>query len=228
MRCAYCDAALFVDRSGLLLHYQLPRLLDRDQATAQLRRWMAGNETVKDLDRKATLGELTPLSFPVWMFRLGGERGETVRIEPAAPTPIAQLADLRIPAGTLEPYAEGSADDGIRQVTAQVPLPTARGWLGEAASRVRETALVRLPLWEAHYRYQDRAYTALIDGSTGVVLAAVFPAKAESPYWLAAGLGLLLFSGLGLAIDNLLFKLVAYGAAGVPVALVAYWVARKS
>jgi hypothetical protein len=228
VRCAYCDAALYVDRNGLLLHYQLPRLLDREQTLAQLRRWMAGNETIKDLDRKASLGALHPISFPVWMFRVAGERGERVRIEPAAPTPIAQLADLAIPAGALEPYDESAADPDTRRVAAEVPLSTALGWLGDGASRVRESALVRLPLWEAHYRYQDRAYTALIDGSTGEVVASVYPAKAESPFVVAAALGLLVFGAFGIAISNPIWKLAAYLAAAVPVGLVAYWVAHKS
>ncbi len=229
LRCAFCDAALFVDRSGLVLHYRLPRLLDRDQATAALKRWMAGNQTVKNLDRKATLASATPIWFPVWMFRLAGDQGEEIRIQPAAPTPISQLADLRIPAGELKPFTaemqESHAPAENRQPT--IPIETARGWLGEAAERVRETARVHLPLWECRYQYEDRGYVALVDGSTGTVMASVFPEKAESPFWLVALTGLILFALAGLVISHPLLKLLTYGALALPLTLLAYWVSRK-
>ena len=62
--------------------------------------------------------------------------------------------------------------------------------------------------------------------TTGSVLAAVFPAKAESPYYLTAALGLVLFLVLGFAISNPFLKVLAYAATGLPLALVAYWVTR--
>ncbi len=199
---------------------------------------MAGNETVKDLDRKATLHAATPIWFPVWMFRLAGEGGEEVRIQPAAPTPISQLADLRIPAGELKPFTNddaGETEDSGSQLDEpeldrrrpSVPIETARGWLGEAAQRVQETARVHLPLWECRYRYEDRSYIALVDGSTGAVIASVFPAKAESPFRLVAILGLILFALAGLAISHPLLKLMAYGVLAVPLTFLAYWVSRK-
>jgi hypothetical protein len=163
------------------------------------------------------------VSFPVWLFRLRGERGEEVRIEPAAPTPIPQLADLEVPAGKLEAYAR---EDGAEETAATVPLETARGWLGGRAGSAIETALVHLPLWRCRYGYGGQRYTALVDASTGAVLAAVFPAKAETPYYLTAALGLVLFLALGFAIGNPLVKVLAYAASGVPLALVAYWVTR--
>jgi LSD1 subclass zinc finger protein len=223
LRCAFCDAALFVDRGGLVSHYALPRLLDRAQAAEALRRWMAGNETVKDLDQRATLEAPEPLSFPMWLFRVGGGRGEEVRVEPAAPTPIPQLVDLEVPAGKLEPYRR---EEAVEETAATVPLATARGWLGERAQRTTETALVHLPLWRCRYAYGGQSYTALVDASTGAVLASVYPAKAETPYYLTAALGLLLFLVLGFAISNPFVKLVAYAITGIPLALIAYWVTR--
>ncbi len=58
-------------------------------------------------------------------------------------------------------------------------------------------------------------------------MAAVFPEKAEAPYYLVAAAGLILFGILGLAITNPLIKLAAYAVTGLPLALIAYWVARK-
>ena len=69
-QCQYCDATLFVDRGGVVNHYRLPPLLGADEARAALRRWMAGNETVKDLDKKSSLGGLRAVSFPMWLFRV--------------------------------------------------------------------------------------------------------------------------------------------------------------
>ncbi|HEX5758146.1 MAG TPA: hypothetical protein VF121_03035 [Thermoanaerobaculia bacterium] len=226
LACPFCGATLFVDRSGLVSHYRLPRLLDRERAAAALRRWMAGNETVKDLDRKATVEEVAPVAFPMWLFRVRRERGEDVVVEPAAPTPVPQLADLEVPAGKLEPYAAEGGE--VEEVGAGVPLATARGWIpGVAAASVGESALVHVPLWRCRYRFREQPYLAYVDGSTGAVLAAVFPAKSESPYYLVAGVGLLLFLAEGLLLSNLLVKAAAYIATALPLALLAWLVTRK-
>ncbi len=229
LTCAFCSAALFVDRSGLVSHYRLPRRLDREHALEALRRWMNGNETVKDLDKKSEVLAVEPVSFPMWLFRSQGARagggGEEVRVEPAAATPIPQLADLEIPAGALEPFRR--EDGGVEQAAASVPLDTARGWLGEASGRLTETALVQVPLWHCRYRYRGAECGAYVEGSTGAVLASVFPAKAESPYYAVAALGLALFLVEGLVIGNLLLKVMVYAVTAVPLALLAFWVTRK-
>ena len=227
LHCAFCGASLFVDRAGLVSHYRLPRLLDRAAAAEALRRWMAGNETVKDLDAKAEVRELVAVSFPVWMFRRQGERGETVVAEPAAATPEPQMADLEVPAGKLEPYR--SEDDGVEAVAASVPLATARGWLGQGAGggEVTEAALVHVPFWRAVYAFDGQTYGALVEASTGAVLASVFPAKAEAPFVLVAILGLLAFGAEGFLIVNPLWKALAYLLTSAPLAMVAWWVTRR-
>ena len=187
VRCAYCDATLFVDRAGLVSHYRLPRLLDAAQAEAALRRWMAGNDTVKGLDRGAAVEGATAMLFPMWMFRLRRGDGEVVRVEPAAATGEPGLTDLEVPAGRLEPFRSRPGDESVERVEAQVALETARGWLGQREGvgvEVTETALVHLPLWRFAYRWRGETYRALVDGSTGAVLASRFPAKSEGPFWL--------------------------------------------
>ncbi len=225
VRCAFCDAALFIDRSGLVSHYRLPRLLDQGQALEALRRWMAGNETVKDLDRLAKITAAEAVSFPMWMFRSHRQgAGETVRIEPAAATPVGELADLALPAGKLEAY---KPEAGAEAVAASVPLETARSWLGPSGEQLTETALVHLPLWRCRYRYGEQDFLALVEASTGAVLAAVFPAKAESPYYVTTVVGVLLFLIEGFLFSNPFLKLFAYLLTGLPLALIAYWVTRK-
>ena len=225
MRCAFCDAALYVDRAGVVAHYLLPRLLSAEDAAAALRRWMAGNETVKDLDAKATLGSMQPISFPMWFFRFDAGGHEETLVEPAAATPVPQLADLRVPAGQLLAYVP---ELGVEEVAAAVPLETARGWLVQrGTSEPTETALVHLPLWRSEYTFAGKSWSALVDGSTGSVIAAVFPAKAEAPYRAVAAIGLVLFIVEGLAIGNILVKLVVYGLTALPLVGLSYLVTRK-
>ena len=226
LTCRYCSASLFVDLSGIVSHFTLPRLLKAEEAKAACRRWMAGNDTVKDLDSKSEILAVDPMSFPVWLFRLQAAGGEEVSIEPAAATMIPQLADLKLPAGRLEPFR--SDEDGVESIPETVPLETALGWLQQRGDvHPTETALVRLPLWRCRYRFEGESYEVFVDASTGAVMAAVYPEKAESPYYLVAGLGLLLFTLEGLAITNPAIKFVAFVMTALPLLLLAYWVARK-
>ena len=225
-QCQYCDATLFVDRGGVVNHYRLPPLLGADEARAALRRWMAGNQTVKDLDKKSSLGAIAPVSFPMWLFRVRRGGREEAYVEPAAPTPIPQIADLKVPAGKLEPYA--GEDGGAAAVQPTIPLETARGWLDQrGVGEPEETALVQVPLWRCSYRYEGAAYEALVDGSTGAVMASVYPEKAESPYVLVAVLGLILFTVEGFLISHPVIKLLVFGMTAVPLLLIAWWVTRK-
>jgi hypothetical protein len=228
--CSFCGASIFVDRSQVVIHYRLPRLLDEGQAREALRRWMAGNDTVKDLDSLATLGAVQPASFPMWLFRLRGARGESVLVEPAAATPIGELADLDLPAGKLEPFGGGEA--GVEATDVTVPLATAKNWLvsragTNAAGDLAEQALVHVPLWRCAYQYAGKPYVALVEASTGRTFAAVFPAKAETPYIAVAALGFVLFLVEGFAIKNPFLKAVVYAVTAAPVLGVAYWVTRK-
>lgn len=45
--CEYCGTVNFLDKSESVLHYAVRPTIDDAQATAALRRWMAGNHTVK-------------------------------------------------------------------------------------------------------------------------------------------------------------------------------------
>ena len=225
-RCQYCDATLFVDRGGVVNHYRLPPLLGADEARAAVRRWMAGNETVKDLDKKSSIGAVIAVSFPMWLFRVRRGGREETYVEPAAPTPIPHLADLKVPAGKLQPY-EGESG-GVEALEATIPLVTARGWLDQrGVGEPEETALVQVPLWRCAYSFDGGDYEALVDGSTGAVMASVYPEKAESPYVLVAVLGLILFTLEGFAISNPLIKLLVYGITAVPLLFLAWWVTRK-
>lgn len=224
--CTFCGSTLFVDRSEVVSHYRLSPLLGEAEAKAALRRWMSGDDTVKDLDRKSQLESVEITSFPVWLFRVAGADGEDVYVEPAAPTLIPYLTELSIPAGRLEAYR--AEDEGVEVIDVTVPLATARGWLEQRnVGNVTETALVRMPFWRCRFQYEGQSFVAAVDASTGAVLAAVYPEKSESPYFLVAALGLLLFGLEGLLIGNIAAKLVIYILTAIPLTGLAYWVARR-
>ena len=53
--CPYCASALYLDKSKVVFHYALISTLDMKTAERTLKGWMAGNETVKDLDRAGAM-----------------------------------------------------------------------------------------------------------------------------------------------------------------------------
>lgn len=241
LTCPYCGSAVHADRSRIVFHWYLAPTLDSARAQAALARWMAGNQTVKDLDRKAHLISTAFAYFPVWYVRRQGAGEGLTLLEPAAATSVTELKSLRLPAGDLRKY-ESHLD--AEAVAPTVPLETIFGWLAErgvARDQVAEAALVHLPLFTFKYAYQGRTYTAVVEAATGSVFANLYPPKAEAPYlavgaaaaatflclstapvlgFLAGsldglGLGLLACGGLGLLAAPLLFALAAVVAARV-------------
>ncbi len=175
------------------------------------------------------------------MFKyLDSEGKETIFLEPAAAISISELRQLRLPAGDLRAY-DPQLDPQALSPT--VPLEAALSWEGERQNvkgELIETALVHIPLYTFKYTYKNDQYTAVVEGATGQTLANIYPAKAEAPYQLIAGLtaavflflaalphlGALLDPGAGFAIGLLLCL-----GAGIPAALglfgLALWVAAK-
>ena len=189
LECPFCGSAVYLDKSQVVFHWYLAATLDEANARTALARWMAGNQTVKDLDKKSRLLGISFEYFPLWYFkrRDGGGR-ETILLEPAAATSISELRRLNLPAGDLRKY-ESHLDAQSHQPT--VPLQAALGWLEQRripAQEVIEKAMVHIPLFLCKYSFKDKVYTAVIDGATGRVFASIFPAKSEAPYLLAGGL----------------------------------------
>ena len=242
LTCPYCGAAVYLDKSRVVFHWHLAPTLKEEDARAALRRWMAGNETVKDLDEKAVVAGCSFEYFPIWLFRRqepGGQ--EELLLEPAAATSVSEIRGLKLPAGDLRKY-----DPGLDPIAHRpsVPLPAAEGWLaerGRPGAEISERALVHVPLYTFKYTYKGSAYTALVEAGTGGVFANLFPAKAEAPYRMAGGLAALVFlclatfpligaaadgetgfglglaacTGIGLVAGPALFALAAWVAAKV-------------
>jgi predicted RNA-binding Zn-ribbon protein involved in translation (DUF1610 family) len=188
LTCPFCGSAVYLDKSRVVFHWALNCTVNAEQAAANLRRWMAGNQTVKDLDRKSQVVASVFQYFPLWYVK---ERDkptgrEIIYIEPAAATSISEIKSLEIPAGDLQKY-DTSLD--AQAVAPTVPFPAMLDWLaarGAHPDEIAEAAVVHLPVYLFKYQFAGKAYTAMVEGASGKVFANIFPAKAESPYFLVA------------------------------------------
>jgi hypothetical protein len=226
--CQFCGTALVVEGEGVLFHEVMLPTVDEAAAKDHLRRFMAGDQTVAGLDREAAIGAPTLEYFPFWAFTLGGDGGERVVLEPAAPSSLQGLQGLTLPAGSTR--GMGAEVTGTAAVLdPEVPVATARQWLETRfpSEHLRRTALYHVPLYRMTYAYRGRNYSAAVEAVSGRVLPADFPAKAEAPYLLVAGLALVVFGLEGLVVRNLLFKVLLYAVSAVPILGLAWWTSRK-
>jgi DNA-directed RNA polymerase subunit RPC12/RpoP len=202
--CPSCNSTVFVDKSRVVFHYAVAPTVDEAKARSLLAQWMAGNATVKDLDKKAQLVSQTFQYFPVWYFKRRVNGKEAVMLEAAAATSVSELRTLKLPAGDLQRY-DPLLDS--QSEPPSVPLDTALEWLkqrGVSQAEIAESALVHIPLYTFKYAFNAQTYTALVEAATGRALANIFPAKAEAPYRLA---------GCATALTFLLLALIPIGGA---------------
>ncbi len=181
--CRFCGATNFVDKARVVFHYQVRPTVREDGARAALNRWMAGNATVKDLDRKARINSVSFEYFPMWLVRATVQRDERVLLKPAAALSVSELGQLNIPPSDLVPF---DANAGGTIVSPTVPFETMQQWLTDnqhiAPENIREAALVHLPLYLCKYDFNQRRYTAIVDAASSKVFANIYPAKWEVPY----------------------------------------------
>ena len=241
LTCPYCSSTVYLDKSRVVFHWFVAPTLNEAQARGALARWMASNETVKDLDEKSQVTGVAFEYFPLWYFKRRQPNGqEQVLLTPAAATAVTELSHLNLPAGDLRRY---NNDLDSQSHAPSVPLTAAMDWLGQqgvAKGQVTEQSLVHVPLYTFKYNYRNAAYTAVVEGATGSVLANIYPAKAEAPYlligWITAlvclclatfpvigaldsaegfGIGLALCTGAALVVGPVLFAIAAWIAAKV-------------
>jgi hypothetical protein len=228
LECTFCASALVVDGSGTLFHEVMRPTVRHTEVAAHLRRFLAGRDTVAGLDTAARIAEARLEYFPFWAFTVKTEHGERVVLEPAAPSSLRGLQGLELPAGDTRP-ATREATGSAPTIEPEVPLATAREWLANkvGTAEIRRTVLYHLPLYRADYQYKGRTYRASVEGVSGKVLPADFPAKAEAPYVLVAVLAIAVFGLEGLIIGNLLIKAVAYLVSAPPILAVAWLISKK-
>jgi DNA-directed RNA polymerase subunit RPC12/RpoP len=228
LKCPYCDTALVVDGSATLIHEVMAPTIPLEQVPAHLRRFLGGTATVADLDKKAHLGNAELEYFPFWAFTVVGTGGERVVLQPAAPSSLQGLQGLELPPGDTRPMRE-ELTAGSPVIEPEVPLETAREWLtaryGDVS--IRQTVLYHLPMFRTPYTWQGRTYRAAVDGVSGKVFPADFPAKAEAPFVGVAALAIVVFGLEGLVIQNLILKLAAFLVSAVPILGIAWLTSRK-
>lgn len=195
LTCPFCNSTVFLDKARVVFHWFVAPTLDPQQAAGQLARWMSGSQTVKDLDKKAQVSGQTFQYFPVWYFRVGRGGQEVVALQPAAATSVSEVSRLNIPAGDLRPF---DPTVEVQSVEPTVPLEAAQQWLQQSqpGAEVKEGALVHIPIHIFKYTYKNQVFTALVEAGTGAVLANIYPAKSEAPYYLAALITALVFLAL--------------------------------
>ncbi len=242
LTCPYCASTVFLDKSQVVFHWYVAPTLDESKARGALARWMAGNQTVKDLDRKARITEVAFSYFPMWLFKRRLPSGEDrLRLLPAAATSITELKRINLPPGDLR-KSTPDIDQSAQPPT--VPLEVALAWLSQnqvPTQEVIEKSLVHVPIYTCKYFFNDRTYTAVVEGASGEVFANLYPAKAEAPYLLIGGItaliylclatfpamgalqggatglgvGLLVCSGVGFVLAPILFAIAAWIAAKI-------------
>jgi hypothetical protein len=230
-----------VEKGQTVFHYAVRATVDEAEAVAALRRWMAGNDTIKGLDREAKIDQPLFEHFPMWLIRRRRKDQETIYLEPAAALAVSELKQLSVPAGDLQPFDEFVEGDVVK---ATVPYETMLGWLkeehGVKPAEIHEVALVHLPIYHFSYSYKDRRYSAVVEAATGRVFCNIFPAKWEVPYrtlgavafmayFLAAFIplgGYLLGGGSGFGLAIIIYTVVA-AALAVPLFSAAAAVSKK-
>jgi LSD1 subclass zinc finger protein len=183
VECEYCGTTNYVEKGRTVFHYVVRTTVRENDALAALRRWMGGNQTVKDLDKKAKIEVTNFQLFPMWFTRVSSGNGEKVIMEPAAALSVSELKQSSIPAADLEPFDPTYDEDAI---TATVPYDALMQWLadnhGVQPSDVQEVSLVHLPIYQCKYSFDGRRYTAVVDAATSEVFANIYPSKWEVPY----------------------------------------------
>jgi hypothetical protein len=211
--CRFCGATNFVDKTRAVFHYQVRPTVHEDGARTALNRWMAGNATVKDLDRKSKVDSVSFEYFPMWLVRATFGRDERVLLKPAAALAVSELEQLSIPAADLVPF-DAKIDGQI--IAPSVPFETMQQWLIDdqhiAPENIREAALVHLPVYVCKYEFNKRRFTAIVDAATSKVFANIYPAKWEVPYvsiGVAAFVAFFVLSLLSLVVDFGIFLIGA-------------------
>ncbi len=181
--CSYCGTTNFIDKTRAVFHYAVRSTVQEPDALAALRRWMGGNDTVKNLDQKATIESVTFQYFPMWMVRVQQDGQEQVFLEPAAALSVSELKHLTVPAADLEAY-DHTLD--ALATTPTVPYEAMQQWLendhGLKPEASQAVSLVHLPIYVCKYSFKNQRYTAVVDAATSKVFANIYPSKWEAPY----------------------------------------------
>lgn len=243
IECPFCSSALYLDKKKVVFHYVVANNFKPNEAEGNLKRWMAGNHTVKDLDKKSQISKTSFYYFPIWLFKTKDDKGDKLYIQPAASTSISEIKKISVPAGALKFYEKGQYNED-ELVQPDVLLDSAQAWLKSAGidlATVAEAALVHVPVYQFYYSFNNHSYTAVVEASSGMVYANIYPAKSEAPFRIMFGLSIaayliatILCYALAFAlkwdekvVSAELAKVVAYILISFPLIIMAYFIAKK-
>lgn len=228
--CPYCTSALYVDRSKVVFHFVVRATLTLEDAQGKLRRWMAGNDTVKDLDRLAKIEQQELMYFPMWRFVAVRDSVDQEFSEPASSFSISEIKKIPLSGGDLQ-FFSPKEFAGVPLKEPDVLLDSAISWLQqqEAVQKdaIKEINLIHIPFYLFKYHFRNTLYQAIVDATSGRVLSSVYPAKDEIPFIGIAIAAAIAYFVIGLLIANPLLKAVIYLAMSVPLGLFAYTVTQK-
>jgi DNA-directed RNA polymerase subunit RPC12/RpoP len=243
IECPFCSSALYLDKKKVVFHYVVANNFKPNEAEGNLKRWMAGNHTVKDLDKKATISKTSFYYFPIWLFKTKDSSGDKLFIQPAASTSISEIKKISVPAGALKFYEKGQYNED-ELIQPDVLFDSAQAWLKDSGvdlSNVSEAALVHVPVYQFYYSFNNHSYTAVVEASSGMVYANIYPAKSEAPFRILFGLSIAAYllttiicyaAAIGLhmsdeVVSAELLKVVGYALISFPLMIMAYFIAKK-
>lgn len=246
LECSFCSSAIYIDKSKVVNHFVIASNFTEQQAEGNLRRWMAGNFHVKDLDKTAVVTGKYFYYFPLWYFKTDAAHGEVIYLQPATSTSVSEIKSIKIPAGSMKSFNKNEFNEKDF-VTPDVLLDSAKNWLeqsGVTQDIIAEANLVHIPFYQIYYTYSGRQYTAMVEASSGMVYANIWPTKSEVPFRMLAGLSIFTFLVVSILSFVIAFamggkatngafmvgeiiKIFGYGAAAVPLIIIAYFVAKK-
>lgn len=228
--CSFCDASLYVDRSRVVFHYYVKPTLDMPGAHKNLRRWMAGNETVEGLERESKTVRQEFYYFPLWFFKINRAGEEEIIMEPAVSTSITEIRFIEIPAGMMEFYEPSEVENPGEFQQVEVTYDSALQWLSDREINpafISGVSLVHVPVFRFAYQYKEYEYTAVVEAATGRVIANVFPAKQELPFTLITLGAAFIFLMEGLLCPTLLLRFFVMLLTAVPLGYLADYIIRK-
>jgi len=246
LECEFCGSSVFVDKRKVVNHFVVKSNFTKENAEGNLRRWMAGNFHVKDLDKLAQISQVSFYYFPLWYFKTKDAQGDKIHLQPAHSISISEIKNIKIPAGSLRPFHKNEFTEK-EFVEADVLYDSAKSWLsqsGVSEDTISESSLVHVPFYHFYYTYKGQQYSALVEASSGMVYANIWPAKSETPFKLLFGAAIFVFAVASLIsyaasfilvsdeIETGLFagellKLIVYMIASVPLIAAAYWIVKK-
>lgn len=240
VECAFCGSSIYVDKSKIVNHFVVMHNFTPEQAEGNLRRWMAGNFQVKDLDKLAKIDSYKFYYFPMWYFKVIEGSKEMIFLQPATNTSIFEIKNFVIPAGSLKPYNK-SLFKQSEFINPDVQYDSAKSWLSQSnvnLSNLAESNLVHIPFYQFFYSYNGSQYTAMVEASSGKVYANVWPQKKEAPFYSLFIISIILYllmtfisyalleKGDSLILGEII-KIFTYGLISIPLLIIAYFIAKK-